>query len=257
LFALPLLFLFDVAPVDAVAEVERALAADAPTTTAVTASKDAAADLKAIRAAFVAKHFAILREDADTLVVERDHHRAWIALGDTGGRMTVTPHPASTVAPGKCVAIPQITHAVDVTSTGINDAGERGEGHTFWKLQTLFLLDVDGDGIPDAFVPQPTSADQCPEAVMWRVYVMRGACGHDLGVVGPAVVDVSPAPLDASGFRPLTSTSVTTRLGAQRIPDHITTTTRYAVTKGRYQPVDTKQQVGICHHCATWTCSKH
>jgi len=65
----------------------------------------------------------------------------------------------------------------------------------------------------------------------------------------------SAGPLVASGFRPLVAESVTTRRGPHATPDHITTTNRFAVAHGKYARVDTKQVVGVCHHCAIWSCT--
>lgn len=253
----------DVAPADVVGEVERALAHADPMTPIgsaigagpITASTDVPADVRAIREDFRAKGYEVLRADETTLTVEVGRARATIALGERGGTISITPKPSATVAPGKCVAIPDVVHTVDLNSRATGNDGEHHEGTSHWKLSTIRAIDVDGDGIPDAFVPQPGTRSDCPETVMWRVYVTRGTCGHDLGLVGPSFPTVDASPLDASGFRPLVAASVTTKRGQRGIPDHITTTNRFAVTKGKYAQVDTVQRIGICHHCATWHCS--
>ena len=255
----------EVAPDAVVAEAELAVAnadpktpiGDAVAAGALEPSEDLAADLVAIREGMIGRGHRILRSDDGSLTVEIKRARVTIALGQRGGSISVTPNPSATVAPGRCVAIPQVGHPVVVRSHAIRDDGESHEGTTHWLLTTTYAIDVDGDGIPDAFVPQPRSKDACPEEVSWRVYVTRGACGHDVGVVGPSFPQINSRPLDASGFRPLVAESVTTRLGARAIPDHITTTNRFAVRHGAYARVETKQQVDACHHCATWRCSAY
>ena len=217
-------------------------------------STGVAADLDAIRASLVAKRYAILQRTDASLTVQIKRARATIVLDQHGGAIRITPFPSTTVAPGKCVAVPEVTYVVDANGRATNDAGESSESSTHWRLTTQHFLDVDGDGIPDAVVPQPASKTECPGLVMWRVYVMRGTCGHDLGLVGPDEPK-SGGPLGPAGFRPLVTESVTTRRGAGGIPDHVTITNRFAVSHGAYARIDTQQRVGVCHHCALWHCT--
>jgi hypothetical protein len=89
------------------------------------------------------------------------------------------------------------------------------------------------------------------------VFVARGNCGHDLGVIGPGTFqwDAATAAIDASGFRPFTMEAQTGRLGKRGIPEMTTTTRRFAVKRGKYAQVEIKSSTGVCHHCATWHCN--
>src|SRR5262249_50818658 len=146
--------------------------------------------------------------DDAALTIELGRARATVALGQQGSSVSVTPNPSATTAPGTCVAIPKRSYTVARHSSSIDDGGQFHSSTMRLISSTLSLLDVDGDGVPDAFVPEPRDKNTCPEAVMWRVYVTRGACGHDVGLVGPSLPQ-SGGPLDASGFRPLVATSET------------------------------------------------
>lgn len=197
---------------------------------------------------------------ADELVVTLEAPsgaRVTIALGPYQGSILVTPKPAATKPPGKCVTVPDVRHEVYVQSHAIDQEGEYREGTTHWDLRTARLLDVDGDGLLDAFVPIAARKNTCPEDVSYRVYVMRGACGHELGVVGPGSFsfNASAVPLDASGFRPMTYESETTANGKGPIPEMATTTRTFKVTKGRYTKTAQTSRSGICHHCARWSCN--
>jgi hypothetical protein len=175
-----------------------------------------------------------------------------------GGTIAMTARPASTKPPGKCVAIPNVEHRVYVHAMAINQDGEPGQGTTYWDLGTKRIHDVDGDGIADAFVPVAKSRRACPEDVAMRVFVVRGSCGHDLGVIGPGTFqfDAGTAALDASGFRPFTMSAQHSKHGKKDPTPHLTTTTRvFAVKGGKYEQVSSKTTSGACHHCATWYCT--
>ena len=182
--------------------------------------------------------------------------RATISVGNERGAIGLTDQPVSTRAPGPCVAIPQVDHDVRVDSIGVSQDGQMFTGQNRWKLSTTRTFDVDGDGIVDAFVPVPATRNTCPEELAWRVYAVRGACGHDLGVVGPGwlVPDAMTVAIDASGFRPLVLESRHATYGKDRIPDMVTTTTSFGIKKGRYAQLSTAQTHGRCHHCAVWRC---
>ena len=183
--------------------------------------------------------------------------RVTIALGNHQGSILVTPKPTATKPPGACVKVPDVRHEIYLTSSAIDQEGEFRQGTAHWDLRTARLLDVDGDGLLDAFVPIAPKKNSCPEDVSYRVYVMRGACGHDLGVVGPGSFHYSAptVPLDASGFRPLTYESETTAYGKGPIPEMQTSTRAFAVTKGRYARTKETRTSGKCHHCARWSCN--
>lgn len=183
--------------------------------------------------------------------------RARVAVDQGGGTVAMTARPTTAPPPGKCVPVPQARHPVTVHSRGTNQRGESSEGSSFWDYKTEHLHDVDGDAIADAFVPVAKTKTACPEDVAFRVYVMRGACGHDVGVIGPGSFqwDAATVALDASGFRPFTMEAQSSKRGKRGIPEMTTTTRRFAVKRGKYVQVDIKRTTGVCHHCATWHCS--
>lgn len=200
------------------------------------------------------------RSGADDLVVTLEAPsgaRVTIALGNYQGSILVTPKPTAGKLTGSCVKVPDVRHEVYLHSSAIDQEGEFREGTVHWDLRTARLLDVDGDGLLDSFVPIAPTKNSCPEDVSYRVYVMRGACGHDLGAVGPGSFsyNASTVPLDASGFRPLTYESESTRGGKGPIPEMATTTRTYKVVKGRYAKTAEKSSSGLCHHCARWFCN--
>jgi hypothetical protein len=102
------------------------------------------------------------------------------------------------------------------------------------------------------------SASSCPEEVSYRVYVMRGSCGHDVGVVGPGSLawDAGSVALDRSGYRPITMESKRSARGRHMIPEVTTTTRTFKVIGGRYKQTAVKRSTGRCHHCASWHCTK-
>jgi hypothetical protein len=179
-----------------------------------------------------------------------------LSFGPDGGKVSVIANPSTVAPPGACVAVPQVTHSLYVTSTGIDQLGEIHEAMTRWGYHTVRLADVDGDGLLDAFVPIAKPND-CPEDIQWRVFVMRGACGHDVGVVGKGTIapDAMGAG-DGSGFRPIVVTSSSTGGGMSVIPKMTDTTTSFAFSPklGRYVRRGVKSRSGVCHHCALWSC---
>jgi hypothetical protein len=180
--------------------------------------------------------------------------RASISFGPDGGSISATLRPAASIPPGRCLPIPQLSHHVYVTSSGIDNDGEFHESVNRWLLDTFRGLDVDGDGIDDAFVPIAPNRNACPEEVSYRVYVVRGNCGHDLGVVGPGSVTPNPStPLARSGYRPIVMQAEVAS-HKHRIPDLYTTTRRFEVRGRRYKLVKQTRTGGQCHHCSTWSC---
>ena len=75
--------------------------------------------------------------------------------------------------PGDCVPIPQVTGAV-------RDA----QGEVYRLLETHVVADLDLDGFksPVILVP-PDRQDLNENAVWWRLFIQRGDCGHELGLV--------------------------------------------------------------------------
>jgi hypothetical protein len=75
--------------------------------------------------------------------------------------------------PGDCVPIPQV-------SAAILDA----HGNVGWLVETHVVpdLDLDGHGSPVVLVP-PDRQDLNPNSLWWRLFIQRGDCGHELGIV--------------------------------------------------------------------------
>ena len=182
--------------------------------------------------------------------------RARISVDQGGGTIHLTARPRIVKPRGACVPVPDAKHPVTVRSTGTDHKGEQRRGLTFWDYKTERIHDVDGDAISDAFVPIAKTRNACPEDVSFRVYVMRGTCGHDVGVIGPGSFqyDAGTVALDASGFRPFVMEAQKTKFGKRGIPEMSTTVRRFAVKNGKYAQQSTKTTTGVCHHCATWSC---
>ena len=210
-------------------------------------------DTKPLRANLAKQRLKILDDrmygNATVLTVEAaGGARARITVDQGGGAILLTARPANPALPGKCVAIPDVKHPVNVTSNHVK---------TLWDLKTERLHDVDGDGIADAFVPVAKTRNACPEEVSFRVFVVRGACGHDLGVIGPGSFqfDAGTTAIDASGFRAFTMETQKSKAGKKGNPEMATTVRRFAVKAGKYKQLDVKTTTGACHHCATWSCT--
>jgi hypothetical protein len=184
--------------------------------------------------------------------------RALITLGSTRGGIFLIARPAQPHLPGECVRIPRRKWTVVVQSSGIDQQGEHRSATTNWELTTSRFVDLDGDGILDAFVPLH-GRGQCPEEGMWDVYVMRGACGHRVGTIGPGWLapDTMSAALDRSGFRPLTMVSEHVRMGTRPppIPEMLTTTTAYRYGEQGYAKQKADVRSGVCHHCSVSSCT--
>jgi hypothetical protein len=194
--------------------------------------------------------FAVTVEDAAG-------RRAIVKLGENNGEIVIVPHPTTSTPPGACVAIPAPVWDATVHAGGVNQEGEYNSRDITWRLTTTRMLDVDGDAILDAFVPNH-GARQCPEEGTWDVYVVRGTCGHALGTIGPGWfgLDAALVPLDRSGYRPLTTESEHAKHGAHSpIPEMTTTTTVHRVKRKKYTLVSAKRRTGVCHHCAVWYCT--
>jgi hypothetical protein len=217
---------------------------------------DGAADR--VRAQLAAQHLTIVDDaatrDGRAIVVEAANKaRVLIVLGQGRGSISMIARPSAIALKGPCVQVPVVRHAVTLNAGGVDDGGEYATHETVWDLRTDLDLDVDGDGMLDWLVPVAPSAASCPEDVRWRVYVRRGSCGHELGEVGPGLVEGGAS--DASGFRTLQATAQASVLGADHVPVTTTTTRRFAVRAGRYAQTGQDASTGHCHHCSTWTCT--
>jgi hypothetical protein len=167
--------------------------------------------------------------------------------------------PSSLTSP--CVPVPKVSFAILEEQTGIDWQGHRFSGLARWAFETSHDYDVDADGELDAFVPERPSPKGrgCPGDVSRAVYVMRGACGHRVGVVGPGLprsdaVDAAP---DASGFRILTFYEATPTVAKVHVVEFDTREIRFAFERGAYRRLDPRSERvehGSCEHCATGTC---
>jgi hypothetical protein len=194
-------------------------------------------------------------EEAALTVEGGSGARAIIQLGLSTGAIYLVAKPSAAKAPGTCSAIPEREARITVHASGTNQHGEHHSSEIYWRLSTSRLLDIDGDGILDAFVPR-YSEGQCPDEVFWEVYLVRGGCGHSLGEVGPGLLsNDATVPLDASGFRPLTLGSSSTSAGARGIPVKTDVKIRFSVKKGAYTRTKGEKSGGKCHHCARTWCS--
>lgn len=229
------------------------------------ASSGAAADLDAMRAQLVAA-FAdagvVVIDGGDPTgpirmtVADRRGVRATIVQDADQGRATLTARPSKVTPPGRCVVPPAPTWDVTVHASGIDQRGQHREADINWRLATARLADVDGDAVLDAFVPNHR-AGQCPEDTTFDVHVMRGACGHLVGTVGPGWIadDLVATRVDRSGYRPLVLEQRTPRPGKRRIPEMVTTVTTFRFRGTAYRATKSTVDVGLCHHCSTQSCT--
>jgi len=181
--------------------------------------------------------------------------RATIIQDRDRGSATLTPRPSVVKPPGRCVAPPEPTWDVTVHASGIDQQGQYRENEIAWQLATARVADVDGDAVLDAFVPLHR-AGQCPGDTSFEIYVMRGACGHLVGTVGPGwLSDTSTSTrVDRSGYRPLELEQRWTQSGTRRIPELVTTFTTYRFRGTAYRVTASKRTVGVCHHCSLERC---
>ncbi len=75
--------------------------------------------------------------------------------------------------PGDCIPILHVR-------TEIRDA----HGQVGWVVETHVVpgLDLDGHGSPVVLVP-PDRQDLNQYSMWWRLFIQRGDCGHELGIV--------------------------------------------------------------------------
>jgi hypothetical protein len=180
--------------------------------------------------------------------------RATLWVNHNSGTITLTPSPTVVKPRGKCVAIPEVKLVIQQTSHGIDHHGRSHHGDTSVGLSTARLHDVDGDAVMDAFVPS-LPADACPDAATWKVYAVRGSCGHYLGEIGPGYVERGPD--RHHGYIDLeTSTSAVGHDAKDHIPVQTRTQRTYAVRAGRYRQRSTTSTSGRCHHCGMSSCRR-
>lgn len=92
--------------------------------------------------------------------------------------------------PGDCQPIPQ-------TRAEIRDA----HGQVLWEVETHVVpgLDLDGWGSPVVLVP-PDRRDLSLHSMWWRLFIQRGDCGHELGLI-IGVEDPMLEPGESNGLR--------------------------------------------------------
>lgn len=75
--------------------------------------------------------------------------------------------------PGDCVAIPQVQNVVYSRNSDVS-----------WSIITHAVpnLDIDGQGSPVVLVPS-REANLYPDTMTWTLYLKRGDCGHELGLI--------------------------------------------------------------------------
>jgi hypothetical protein len=129
-------------------------------------------DTKVLRANLAKARLKVIDDrtygNATVLTVEAPNGaRARITVDQGGGSILLTARPSVRKPPGACVAIPDVKHPVHVSSSAINQKGEKGHNETLWDLKTERIHDLDGDGIRDAFVPFAKTKHACPEDVSY------------------------------------------------------------------------------------------
>lgn len=104
----------------------------------------------------------------------------------TEGAEPKTPPPL----PGDCISIPQVR-------AEIRDA----HGQVQWVVETHVVanLDLDGYGSPVVLVP-PNHQNINQSSMWWRLFIQRGDCGHELGIV-IGMEDPMPEPGESHGLR--------------------------------------------------------
>lgn len=74
-----------------------------------------------------------------------------------------------------------------------------------WEVETHSVagLDLDGHGSPVVLVP-PGETELTPDRMYWTLYLMRGDCGHELGIV-EGLEDPTPEDGESHGLRDIST----------------------------------------------------
>jgi hypothetical protein len=181
--------------------------------------------------------------------------RATLYVDHNSGWITLTPTPAAVKPRGRCVEIPAVRIVISRNSQAVDHHGQFHSNNLDASVETARLHDIDGDAVMDAFVPT-APADACPEQASWKVYVVRGSCGHYVGEVGPGYVEKGPD--RHRGYADLeTSTSSSARDLKDPAPIVTRSRRQYEMRRGRYrQRSATTTSSGRCHHCGLSSCSR-
>lgn len=196
---------------------------------------------------------------AGTTVSPPARGRLWLGAARPG------PHEPA-VAPG-CTPIPRRGFGWYVHSSGVDQRGEYSSRSVHHVRHSYPAIDVDGDFVLDWLVPIADAKTACPEDVRWEVWLAAPQaspdglrCGRAVGSVGPGTLaaETWSAPL-VNGLRTLVVERRDSGLSEtkdQGVLPELRSDTRIAKFDGReYRQGEAKHTAGICHHCATWTCS--
>lgn len=156
--------------------------------------------------------------------------------------------------PGRCVVPPSRERMVIVSAAGFDQEGEYRHGESRWSVSTSPGPDLDGDGVPEIYVPR-ASKESCPWSVPHDVYVMRGSCGHRVGtIVGLVDEQTSLAPF-VKGLRTIHTTAEwSAHDGDFAVPNHHTRSRRYEFNGSKLRKESDEEQAGKCHHCGVEHC---
>jgi len=163
------------------------------------------------------------------------------------------------IVPGPCVPPTVRRFGRTLYARGVDSTGELHANSMHYGFAPSPIADVDGDGVLDTWVPIDPGRGGCPDDVRYEVFVMRGACGHRVGIVGPGSVPdlgfTMPRAIDPSGLRPIAMEQEHVQTGARGIP--VSTTTRRMFVGGvnGYRVGHEDVRTGVCHHCAVSSCS--
>jgi hypothetical protein len=153
------------------------------------------------------------------------------------------------------VPIPEQSFRIDRVHTQSSppDPSRPFQTNSTVSVSTDHSLDIDGDGQPDALVPVPAQGD-CNFDLHWAVYIARGQCGHEVGVVVGGL-DPKRGPI-SSGLPELTTV---VEVGAQDDPlrpaRHRTTNRVYQFDGAAYREAHGHTEDVVCHHCSTVRCT--
>lgn len=206
--------------------------------------------------------FATLEEAPGGRRVLMSLEAVWGEAGRLRGTLEEVASPRALARlPGACLPIPAASFSWQISSSTIGHDGELYSDSRRQTATTTRMVDLDGDGVLEAFVPVarwgkgPRQVADCPDDLRWDVWIVRGQCGHLVGRVEgetPAH-DTWKTPIGPSGLRELVMESEQSS-HTERLPrlDHFARRHRFN-GKG-YVKIGEKRSGGTCHHCASWWC---
>lgn len=129
------------------------------------------------------------------------------------------------------------------------------------QMRTVFSMDLDQDGILDAAVPSSGKKD-CPDQVVWKLYVVRGRCGHTVGEV-MGNIDFDAARRARKGSSPLVELATVTESRKpldKKQELYYLLTHQYQYTSPAYRKIRTNRLGGrrFCKPapCSSFSCLK-